>query len=264
MLEPWHLVGNTPEKVEEITLATVNHRSLVLFNKRFDLISSGYECSLYEYNGNWTQIIGSKEFMYKGLYNYGRYHITCNQNKNELYITNKDSPNHNLIIINVDSKSIRTKFIKCSLPSNGFVFTSPSYLHIIGGGHNLKHFIFDTNNGKCVQVNDYQNEVHSVSAIYVPSKNMILLIGGVIINQRLLINGRLFWERKLFGMWKYCLLTKKTTKLDKIKFDFYNVALALTSNEKYVIIAGGLKQPDLGKGSIKYLYWILVMIMNIN
>ena len=68
------------------------------------------------------------------------------------------------------------------------------------------------------------------SVVYVPSKNIILLIGGK--------SG----DDKPLGIWKFCVLSQKWTKMNDIKFEHFNVSVALTSNEKYVIIAGGYDQ----------------------
>ena len=66
------------------------------------------------------------------------------------------------------------------------------------------------------------------TAIYVPLQRIILLIGGYDL-----------WMEKLPGIWIYSELTKKWTKLP-IEFNVYSMSAALTSDQKNIIIVGGL------------------------
>ena len=70
-------------------------------------------------------------------------------------------------------------------------------------------------------------EVRYASTLYVPSKQIILLIGGE------------YWKDKMMGIWKFCLVTKKWKKLEALQFNYCNVSSHLTSDEGYVIIGGG-------------------------
>ena len=59
---------------------------------------------------------------------------------------------------------------------------------------------------------------------------MILMIGGMIYD----------WisdSKKRIGIWKFCFKTNKWNKL--FDFNYYNISATLSSNENYVIIAGG-------------------------
>merc|ERR1712154_174279 len=66
--------------------------------------------------------------------------------------------------------------------------------------------------------------------LYIPCKDIILLIGG---------QGYRDYGAKMVGIWRYFLKTKKWEKVSKFTFDYFNVSVTMTSNQHFVIIAGG-------------------------
>ena len=66
------------------------------------------------------------------------------------------------------------------------------------------------------------------SAIYIPSKQSIVVIGGTKI------------EWKLYpDLWLFSLATQKCRKLKNIQFEGFGFGAVLTSNERYIVLLGG-------------------------
>ena len=88
-------------------------------------------------------------------------------------------------------------------------------VHMIGGYRTTKHLIWnlkDRNSNKCVEMYDFKtdllDEMFGARVVYIKSKNMILLIGGI--NHS---------NRKSVGIWRFCLKSKKWFK-SNIAFEF--------------------------------------------
>ena len=100
------------------------------------------------------------------------------------------------------------------------------------GGDNSKHVAWDSNNDETVEMHDFTengyDDIWNPSAVYAPSKQMILLIGGIDAYQ----------NEKMFGIWKFCLMKKKWKKTKELKFKYYNICSCLTSDQGYVIGSG--------------------------
>ena len=75
--------------------------------------------------------------------------------------------------------------------------------------------------------------INSASMIYVPSKQMILLIGGPMLSANDHITN---WTN--LGIWRFCLMKNKWTKM-KLEFTYCATSCVLSSDENYIIIAGG-------------------------
>ena len=76
--------------------------------------------------------------------------------------------------------------------------------------------------------------LYGTKLIYVPSKQMMLMIGGTMFDYSP-IHGST--HTAAIGIWKFCLNTQKWSKL--MDFDYKYVDSALSLNENYIIIAGG-------------------------
>ena len=143
-------------------------------------------------------------------------------------------------IINLSTKTTITKknafgFQACYL---GFLNVN-SVLHMIGGELATKHITWNSIDNKTEELYDFENligikDMFGTKAIYVPSKHMILLIGAISRS-----NDPINDHDEYIGIWRYYLKLKKWEKVDNIKFEFYNVTLALNADEDYVIVAGG-------------------------
>ena len=119
-------------------------------------------------------------------------------------------------------------------------------IHIIGGHicstHHVWNFNKKRNEYKLIHQFkfDKQNLMY-LSLVHVPSKQMILMIGGSDIHNYDKRNYSEEDKRRRIGIWKFCLISQKWTKLQFVGTDFKqaNVRCALSSNEDFVIIAGG-------------------------
>ena len=65
-----------------------------------------------------------------------------------------------------------------------------------------------------------------MSLLHVPSKHMMLMIGGTI-------------SHKPLGIWKFCLIAQEWTKLPNLDFNHKYVDSVLSSNEDYILITRG-------------------------
>ncbi len=112
---------------------------------------------------------------------------------------------------------------------------------------NIKHWIGAIENdflnilGNTFNNNDSSNFVLGGKAIYIASKACIVLIGG---HYRYCEDDDALQNE----IWKYKLQTKKWTKCKDIVFDGYNFEAVLTSNEKHIILMGGVKYSTIDDG----------------
>ena len=85
------------------------------------------------------------------------------------------------------------------------------------------------------------SEIQGASTVYVPSQQIILVIGGED-------------DGEMIGfIWKYDICSNKWSKVNGIKFDFWWTSAVLTSNEEYVVISGGLDEDYEGIDKIHVL-----------
>ena len=81
-------------------------------------------------------------------------------------------------------------------------------------------------------LNELIGTLYGISLIYVSSKHVILMIGGMIYD-----NNDLFPPlQTAVGIWKFCLKTQKWIKL--FNFNYLHASVTLSSNENYVLITG--------------------------
>eukprot|EP01084_Bolivina_argentea_P016252 30450_1 len=83
-------------------------------------------------------------------------------------------------------------------------------------------------------IDDTTDELHGGKAIYIPSKQCILLISGYY-----LVDG----DPPSDELWIYKLTTQKWIKMNNIGcvFERFRFEAVLTSNEKYIVLFGGKK-----------------------
>eukprot|EP01084_Bolivina_argentea_P204863 349916_1 len=226
--ERWILCRRIPENMEYGRVVRLNDNELIMSSGQEENENTG----IYKYNiitNEWKQIIKYP----KDLYN-GNSAITLDDNtKNKLYMMNNLSE-----IIMFDLESNKMEYLHEKLESlqygkdfasNHSVFVSvENTIHSIGGS--LVHLIWNKNTNIITKIDHpFNDEVWGVSVIYVPSKQCILLIGGH--------NGFLQQDA---GIWIFSLVSNKWRQIEGIIFKCHHVrSLALSFDEKYVIIAGG-------------------------
>ena len=134
----------------------------------------------------------------------------------------------------------------------GVFLDNDKQIHIIINEEN-EQLVWNTKTGNMLsQILEYQfsnNSIRTTSFVLIPSKNIILMMGGYgchVDNLPIDISTRLSYNREKDhdGIWKYCLIEHKWTKLN-IKFPYSTVGCVLTNDEKYVIITGGQMANDI-------------------
>ena len=240
--DKWMKWVDLPSDIDYIPAAAASHHHLHIVNYK-----NGY--NIYESDLNtdiWQEIITSDQFP-EGLdlsdnqMAYNRSTNTfCSRVRSGIddYLNseNNTSQNATFIFINMTSKTMHTKSFS-ELPDNDIKFNFCAILrmneeiHIIGGRHNSKHLVWNiaTNSEEEIydfaKVGQFKEGLMGPNAIYVPSKDVIILIGGR--------------GSKANGIWIFSMKSKKWAKMDALSFIHWNVSLTLTSNEEYVVIAGG-------------------------
>ena len=187
-----------------------NHLSKIN-DHEFILVHSGFDDGdgVYKYNvhkNEWSQMI---------IYPKHKIHIetvSISQEKHKTKIYLGDWENQNLIMFNMENQQLSTKKRDYSVVEASSMVVVNDVFHNIGGNEYTKHTAWNSHNDETVVMHDFTengiDEVWCPSAIYVPSKQMILLIGG-----------KDYENHKMIGIWKFCLITKKWQKLEELKID---------------------------------------------
>eukprot|EP01084_Bolivina_argentea_P127624 225661_1 len=156
--------------------------------------------------------------------------IAFNKVKQEMYVLHKDCGSYtktHIQAININNKSQQ---ILEYIPTGRYFLFINNCFHLFDN-HN-KHRIYHTKNEKlCLKNTLWNHTVEDLDAglaIYVPSKQFIVLIGGHGYNGDL---------RK--DIWCYSLRTQKWSRIEYMTFTGYNFGIVLTSNERYIILFGG-------------------------
>eukprot|EP01084_Bolivina_argentea_P176837 305946_1 len=126
---------------------------------------------------------------------------------------------------------------------------------LLSGGKNGEYFLFINNYFHVINMHDRHwigsiqnkslNTLHNTidfdnnylkhgKAVNIPSKQCVLLIGGYYSDGP--NDGPSSNE-----IWIYKLKTQKWTKINNISFERYNFEAVLTSNERYIVLFGGMK-----------------------
>ena len=233
-MKGWCQLGMCPAKTGVVRVKATSYGSLIAIQREYYLQKRNhlFQYRIHEYDqkrNEWTELFDDDKFPTPS-FNADITAVALDPKTNKVYIRKQCSLD--LLIMDINDKQITTKSVKnktrmAPFLSSGFVATNDA-LHIIGGRRNPQHLEFDTNlneNDKWVPVPRGFSSIAGLSAIHVPSKDIILLIGGHV------------EYRYNFGIWIYSLKTKQAKKLDDISFNYSHVSSALTSCENYVIIA---------------------------
>eukprot|EP01084_Bolivina_argentea_P275113 469091_1 len=199
--------------------------------------------------GKMITSINAHEFIVSTCYNPKLFKYNINTNKfneidieTESYCGNMDFDNKEQIlyiqnwskIISINMKTNTCHTLVGAKKGQYFLFVNDCF-HIINM-HN-HHWIGSIQNKSLKTVYDTidcdNDGLLSGKAIYIPSKQCILLIGGYYRHDGDLSN----------ELWIYKLTTQKWIKINNIAcvFERHNFEAVLTSNEKYIILFGGRK-----------------------
>eukprot|EP01084_Bolivina_argentea_P061211 111874_1 len=225
----WESLALVPNDVYCGQPLSLNHHELIMISwqdrDRYPNITRG----IYKYNihlNKWNEFLKySKDIYVKS----GSHQINSLTNKLYLYTYN---PNQ-ILIFDMNKQQFEKHTIGPSAFPVFAAFVNTNHIfHSIGGSHSSKHLMWNSIKNTVTENDQLEKQFGSVSrskAIYVPSKQMILLIGGET-------------EPELgesIGIRKFCLKSNKWQNIKHISFDYHAVSAVLTSNEQYVIISGG-------------------------
>ena len=142
----------------------------------------------------------------------GRNKITCINIKNKIYST--------ILVKNVSINMVCVK--------GEIYFIEKS---------STKHYSFDINSEKTKLVHQFTEFSCIIypTLIYVQSQDIILLMGG--------IGETISNADNNLNIWKFCLKTRKWSKIENIEFPYNYCKASLTKHEKYLIIVGSRNIP---------------------
>eukprot|EP01084_Bolivina_argentea_P308528 533518_1 len=221
--DQWIECDPLPAKMTNAAITRMNSNEL--------LISPYYSSSKVDTNKIFKFNIHSNKFIPYMDYpeNFTpRYHgMTYDKINNLLYLYNPDAE---MFIYNNNTKTHEINTKCCIVGNNSVCLLSiKGITHLIGGVDNSRHLIWN-NNKEFQLIHDFKqqfSEMNDASAVYVESKNIIVLIGGYYRDGIAGTN---------FGIWIYNLHSKEWKQI-KNNCTWHRADAILTANEKYIIIS---------------------------
>eukprot|EP01084_Bolivina_argentea_P061213 111877_1 len=225
MYGEWNKLDNIPKHISVNTVASLN-------NDEF-LVGSRKVPGIHKYNfekQEWTEFINHSDKFnihqpqinvqsvngeIKKLYMFG-----IIQNVPSLVSIDMQTKEFGKTVITSDVHSTRSNVAAC------FISDNSGYIHIIGGWKNNKHTLFNTKDNSFKYIHEFTEfeRIYGPAAVYIPSKNSILLIGGE--------TGT--YVDNMVNIRIYSLQTKQWKLLPNIMFGYYHIRAILTRDEKHV------------------------------
>eukprot|EP01084_Bolivina_argentea_P194453 333637_1 len=243
--ERWMECPAIPSGVRHGIPVMLNQNEIMMVSSYYAYVDKENIYGIHKYDNhtnNWEEVFKYKENLDLTIKNH---RITINKETKKIYI--QCSWYHKLLVFDISNNSLQLASIDHkSLLLDQWGSLYPGFLninhdiHAIGGTKNPKHKIWNTENGTIQTVNapferNKLFEIYAPSTIYVPSQQILLLIGGLCsIGQYEYLDDNIS-----VGVWKFHLKSKKWQKIEGLTFDFHRTCCAMTSDEKYVIISEG-------------------------
>ena len=169
---------------------------------------------IHKYNvhkNKWTQIM---RYPQDELIQVETMAIGQQRHQTMIYFTNL--VDGKLMMFDDEAKNLSTVKSNYPVAEDSSMVNINGVFHNIGGDENTEHVAWNSHNDETVIMHDFKEDgycgILCPSTIYVPSKQMILLIGG---------DAGLF--NKPVGIWKFCLVTQDWKKLEGLQLDYYDV-----------------------------------------
>eukprot|EP01084_Bolivina_argentea_P184469 318144_1 len=222
----WIPVANIPRDIYYGVGAMLNGQEMVFVSERFGNYT---DCkSIYKYNvhhNEWKPFIDFPQDL-----KIQHHTITFHPESNKLYLAGQYNE---MLIIDIKDKKFHKVSDKDYSSSFPILLNVNGSIHKIGGNGNAKHLIWNEDNNTFDEIFDFEQEenvgtILAASAIYVPSKDIILIIGGIDES-----------DNKMVGVWKYYLVKKEWQKVKGITFDYYLCPAVLSLDEEYIVFVGG-------------------------
>lgn len=123
------------------------------------------------------------------------------------------------------------------------MFNVKNEIHFLGGDYNALHQIFDEHNKQLVPIYRFEEFQFILNpfCIHVPSKDMILLIGGTTMGSDVDREyGRCHDQYIYLGIYRFSIRNKEWKRIENIDFAYANCQAVLSDDEKHVIIAAAM------------------------
>eukprot|EP01084_Bolivina_argentea_P302323 521817_1 len=229
----WFPVAKIPQSISrgDLDCVMLNSHEILLVPELNIGDYDNHECvigdgTLYKYNvhrNEWNVYL----FIDNGMSYFLRvteHAIAFDAKSNKLYLADEWSE---FTVIDINSKTIPVRVLtggRC--PQNPILVNVDGIIHKIGGYNNAKHLIWNNEKNELLEIYDFNKEegiemIYAASAVYVPSKGIIVMFGAA------------------SHIWKYCIATNEWKKVKGITFGYYGHSVALSSDEAYIVIAGG-------------------------
>lgn len=230
----WITLPNLCAKIDENDcISILNDHEFIIATLYNETANDG----IHKYNINKNAWIQIWEYPHEEKMQIETMAINRGTEQNKIYLGDCHYKNKRLVMFDTTTNKLSTLKSPWKLKVDSSMVNVNGVFHIIGGYQNSTHVSWNSDNDEFVIMHDFKtngfNDIFSPSTIYVPSKQMILLIGGLC-----------FVTFKMIGIWKFCLKTNKWHKLEGIQLDYYHACPCLTSNEEYIVIGGGLDKND--------------------
>ena len=234
--EKWIAYKRAPSNICMNWLAMqYNHFEFIISSDHF-LEENGKE-GIRKYNlhsNQWDEVITFTDDLFEMM----DAKIALISKTNKLYLMNNDkySKQQKMLILDMKTKQLSTRNSISNALNSAFVNVN-GIIHVIGGSNNSKHLTWNPDDNEIKEIYDFAPEFHFQDlqwgrSIYVPSKDVLLLIGAYCEKDGSLGPG--------IGIWRFHLkLNKWECMINGSDFAYRKVSAALSSNENYVIIACG-------------------------
>ena len=227
----WFQLNSRPTKHNAIYMASINQHEFIIATKskksieRFNIITNQWtttQCDNGYYIDAYHDVISFCPTTQKLCFVHGNRW----RERNAKPLRTLDIKTGKYTEVKMKSDGLNSLDLKfCNIHING-------KMHIIGGEPPL-HLKYDDAYQSFETVFDFKKDksihkrITNSNAIYVASKQMIVLIGGYDL-----------WPTEFVGIWIYSLVTREWKKLS-IEFNITGSEAVLTSDEKNIIIGGG-------------------------
>ena len=161
---------------------------------------------------------------------------TFNKSQNKIYLFKSDM----IHILNIN----QMEWNKVDIKMRHFpVITNQNGVHhIIGGWNSSKHMTLSADCKTLENIYDFRQYqgIRCGSLLYVSSKKLLVSIGGLNRFDRI-------------GIWIYSIESNEWQKLNNIAYDFDCVSAVLSSDQSYIVIAGGWNENKNPSNSVHIL-----------
>ena len=232
----WSRYQNVPFNTHSPMVTMLNEHEFILASEKRTK-HDGQKLGIQKYNihkNQWNEVI-----TYSNYSNIFTPRITCDAKTNKLYLFHSVTMNQGILIIDMKTKKVLREESIPNKVGPGLTFAN-GIIHQIGGLSKSNHLSWNPENDEIKQIHDFAPEFTQIFgsiSIYVASKDVILLIGGM-----------QWLGQKSVGIWRFDMkLNKWENMINGKDFIFYKVSATLSSNEHYVVVGGG-KYFEKGEG----------------